>query len=95
MRISKTAKKIRSASIKAADVKRLFTELHSDMPELPANTKGFLGSNLMQLNKACQHLKINGYIFDCETTADGVKGCPSCLNWCSDFVEDGTWINML
>ena len=63
------------------------------MPKLPVNAKGFRGFNVMQLNKACQHLKISSYIFYCETTTNGVEGCPGCLNWRSDFVEGGTWIN--
>ena len=49
----------------------------------------------MQLNKACQHLKINGFIFDCEVTADGAEGCLVCLSWRRSFAEGGTWINML
>ena len=93
--LPKLPKKFQPKCIKAADVKRLYAELRSRMPELPANSKGFRGFNLMQLNKACQHLKVNGYIFDCEVTANGVEGHPGCLNWCSDFVEGSTRINML
>ena len=65
------------------------------MPELPANSKHFHGFNTDQLNKVCQYLKINGFIFDSEITADSFEGHPGCLAWCSDFVEAGTRINML
>ena len=57
------------------------------MPELPVISKDFRGFNLQQLNIACQHLKINGFIFDCEVTADGFNGKPGCLSWRSEYVE--------
>ena len=44
---------------------------------------------------ACQHLKVNGYIFDCELTADGVEGRLGSLSWRSEFVEGGLRINMV
>ena len=65
------------------------------MPEMPANSKHFRGFNTEQLNKVCQHLKINRFIFDCKTTARGFEEHPGCLAWCSNFVEGGTRINML
>ena len=66
-----------------------------NMPELPLNAKAFRGFDLTQSNIACQHFKINGFIFDWEISADGFNGKPGCLNWRSDFVEGGTRINML
>ena len=93
--LAKMPKKFKPKCIKAATVKELYAELQVRMPELPVNTKDFRGFNLMQLNKACQHLKINGYIFDCDVTTDGVKGRPGCLQWRINFVEGGTQINML
>ena len=65
------------------------------MPQIPTNSKGFHGFNLVQLNKACQHLNINGFIFDCEVTMGGYEGQPGCLKWRSDFVEGGMRINVL
>ena len=72
--LAKLPKKIRPQKIKAADVKTLHSELRSRMPELSINSKDFRGFNLTQLNIACQRLKVNGYIFDCDLTADGVEG---------------------
>ena len=71
--LEKSPRNFRPAYIKAADVKALYAELRSRMPELPANSKGFRGFNPMQLNNACQHLKVNRHIFDCQVTADGIE----------------------
>ena len=70
----------RPTCIKDADVKILYMELRKHIPELPANLKHFRGFNLVQLNKACQHLKINGFIFNCEMTTGENEGRPGCLS---------------
>ena len=57
------------------------------MPELPVNSKDFRDFDLVQLNVACQHLKVNGYIFDCELSASGNDGVPGCLSWRCKHVE--------
>ena len=59
------------------------------MPELPANCKDFRGFDLNQLDTACQKLKMNGYIFDCELTDEGRNGSAGCLSWRSKFVDSG------
>ena len=81
-------------SMKTADVKMLYAMLRVRMPELPAHSKDFRGFNTDQLNIACHHLKINGFIFYCEVTADGVDWHAGRLAWRSDFVEGGTRVNM-
>ena len=88
-------KNFRPQMIKAADIKALYTELRFYMPELPVNSKDFRGFNLQQLNTACQHLKINGFIFDCEVSTDGFNGKPGCLAWRSENVESGLRVNIL
>ena len=78
-------------TIKSADVKLLYVMLQVRMPELPANSRHFRGFITEQLNKACQNLKINGFLLDCEITADGFEEHPGCLAWRSNFVEGGTY----
>ena len=78
--IAKKPKHFRPRYIKAADGKALYAELQTYMPVLPPNAKDFRGFDLQQLNTACQHLKINGFIFDCEVSANGFNGKPGCLN---------------
>ena len=81
--------------IKQADVKILYDTLGTSMPVLHYDCKHFWCFNASQLDTACQNLKINGYIFDCELTNKGRQGKDGCLSWRSKYVEGGIRLNML
>ena len=73
-------KKIRLRNIKTADVKRLYAKLRYRIPELPINSKGFPGLNLMQLNNANQHLNNNGFILTLKLPPGDMKDYSAVLN---------------
>ena len=76
---AKLLKNFQPARINLADVNAVYSELRVHTSELQVNSKLFRGFDHIQLNKARQHLKVNGYIFDCELNANGVDGEPGYL----------------
>ena len=71
---AKNPKNFKPRCIKAGDVKTLYANFRMNMPDLPLDSKQFCGFDITELTKACCHLQVNGYIFDCEVTDDGFKG---------------------
>ena len=63
------------------------------MQVLPENCNDFQGFNSEQLEQACQHLKINAYIFQCRLDATRKKAKSAVLIWQSRFVDGWPRLN--